>query len=76
MLGSGYVYVLVTFVLFKSKSSLYLPHYVEACDELRAPSLRLNAWATALTKRRNGGESMATLCQFDWPRNQTPDLLH
>ena len=36
---------------FKSKSSLYSPHYAEACNELRGPSPRLSAWATQL--RRN-----------------------
>ena len=33
------------------KSSLYSPHYAEACNELRGPSPRLSAWATQL--RRN-----------------------
>ena len=32
-------------------SSLYSPHYAEACNELRGPSPRLSAWATQL--RRN-----------------------
>ena len=35
----------------KIKSSLYSPHYAEACNELRGPSPRLSAWATQL--RRN-----------------------
>ena len=33
------------------KSSLYSPHYAEACNELRGPSPRLSALATQL--RRN-----------------------
>ena len=37
--------------LQKIKSSLYSPHYAEACNELRGPSPRLSAWATQL--RRN-----------------------
>ena len=35
----------------KIKSSLYLPYYAEACNELRGPSPWLSAWATQL--RRN-----------------------
>ena len=40
-------------ILFKLqiKSSLYSPYYAEACNELRGPSPRLNAWATQF--RRN-----------------------
>ena len=33
------------------KSSLYSPHYAEACNESRGPSPRLSAWASQL--RRN-----------------------
>ena len=46
MLRSGYFYVFVTFVSFKSKSSLYSRHFAEACNEWRGPSLRLSAWTT------------------------------
>ena len=35
----------------KINSSLYSPHYAEACNELRGPSPRLSAGATQL--RRN-----------------------
>ena len=34
----------------KIKSSLYSPHYAEACNELRGPSPRLSAWATQLRR--------------------------
>ena len=34
----------------KIKSSLYPPYYAEACNELRAPSPRLSAWATQLRR--------------------------
>ena len=30
------------------KSSLYSPHYAQACNEWRGPSPRLSAWATQL----------------------------
>ena len=40
-----------TYNQIKIKSSLYSPHYAEACNELRGPSPRLSAWATQL--RRN-----------------------
>ena len=35
---------------FQIKSSLYSPHYAEACNELRGPSPRLSAWATQLRR--------------------------
>ena len=34
----------------KIKSSLYSPHYAEACNEWRGPSPRLSAWATQLRR--------------------------
>ena len=34
----------------KIKSSLYSPHYAEACNELRGPSPRLSAWGTLLQR--------------------------
>ena len=41
------------YVMVKNQinSSLYSPHYAEACNELRGSSTRLSAWATQ--PRRN-----------------------
>ena len=61
-----------------TKSNL---HYTRRITPKRVTSCRahlrgLAPGTTAPKKRRNGGESLATLCRFDRPGSRTPDLPH
>ena len=55
---------------------LFSRYYVEACNEWRDPSPRLNTWTTQIRRNIAAVTSRWRHCiRFDRPRNQTADMI-